>query len=344
MSTKHLSLFTLLLLSTILLSSCAFRMGGPNGNPQTGQSLAAQSTSGAEDVVASPTARPTRTPRATRTPASAQNVDEAQLEQAKQAARAYFTAVSEGNSKTAADLASNYSLMVHQMTRGDAESALQAQKIAGTRWSDLQIQDVKLFDPKTALVHVTYLESQKTAEAALTPTATVKASGAAAPTAAAQTGKTAVPTATADLTATAAAPTTKDELWAFRLENGDWRYNWNNLIDFHTLQADSQTVHGVTVLPVQIKRYTDRIALNLLVQNRTNEPVVFGQVNETLGAFHFGDQPVVAEKTRWILNPLRSDPNISLEAKGLFQSYPDSVEIRKWNNYDVKPWYVFQLN
>jgi hypothetical protein len=81
----------------------------------------------------------------------------------------------------------------------------------------------------------------------------------------------------------------------------------------------------------------------MLVQNRSNETVVFGQVNETLGTFYFGDQPVVAEKAQWILNPLRSVPAVTLVIKGLFTSFPDVVEIRKWNNYDIEPWYVFQV-
>lgn len=102
-------------------------------------------------------------------------------------------------------------------------------------------------------------------------------------------------------------------------------------------------MNGITVMPLQLNRYSDRLQLTLLVQNRTNEAVVFGQANETMGTFHFGDQPVVAEKAQWILNPLRSVPAAVLEAKGLFSTYPDTIEIRKWNNFNVKPWFVFQL-
>ena len=149
-----------------------------------------------------------------------------------------------------------FSLMVFEMTRGDAACALQKQKLDGARWSGLQVTETQPFDEQTMLVHVTY-------------TLTVKEQ-----------------------------PEARDELWPMRLENGAWRYNWNNLIDFRTLEAPAQTTNGVTIMPVQINRFSDRIQLVLLVQNRTEDAVVFGQVNEILGTFHFGDQAVVAEKTQ----------------------------------------------
>ena len=47
-----------------------------------------------------------------------------------------------------------------------------------------------------------------------------------------------------------------DIVWAFRLENGQWRYNWDNLIDFRTLSARSQTTGGVSMLPKEILRFS----------------------------------------------------------------------------------------
>jgi len=58
--------------------------------------------------------------------------------------------------------------------------------------------------------------------------------------------------------------------------------------------------------------------------------LVFGQVNETLGTFYFDGQPVVARETRWILNPNRSVPSATLEAKVLYTKFPEMIEIRKW--------------
>jgi hypothetical protein len=135
----------------------------------------------------------------------------------------------------------------------------------------------------------------------------------------------------------------RDELWPVRLESDAWRYNWNNLIDYRMLQVNAQTTSGVTVKPVQINRFSDRIQLVMLVQNRTSGAVVLGQKNEVLGTFHFGDQAVEADKMQIVLNPLRSVPDVKLEATGLWERYPEMVEIRKWKTYNVKPWYVFQL-
>ncbi len=215
--------------------------------------------------------------------------------------------------------------MVFQMTQGDAASELQTQKIEGARWSDLEILGAQAFDAQTILVHVTYSAAKK-AQTDVTPT---PAADAAKDAKAAETKTDAVEA--------------KDELWPMRLENGAWRYNWNNLIDFRTLDTRAQTMNGITIMPVQINRFSDRIQLSMLVQNRTNEAMVFGQVNETLGIFHFGDQDVVAEKAQWILNPLRSVPAATLEARGLYEQFPDTIEIRKWNITNVKPWYDFQL-
>lgn len=135
--------------------------------------------------------------------------------------------------------------------------------------------------------------------------------------------------------------TAREEWWPFRLEKEQWLYNWNNLIDFKTLQIDGQTTGGVTLTPTKLVRYSDRIQLFLLMQNRTNDGMYFGHANETLALFQFGNKAVEAEPTRIILARLQSYTDQVIEVKGLFNSYPDSVEIRKWKSLQVPPWYVF---
>jgi hypothetical protein len=207
------------------------------------------------------------------------------------------------------------------MTPHDAVAQLQAQKIAGIQWSDLEIEKVERFDDKTMLVTLSYMEiNPKAAEATVETPATL--------------------TPTAD----EGQSQRVEAIWPIRLEHKDWLFNWNKLIDFKTLSAGSPTVSGITVMPTELRRFTDRIELLMLVQNRNSETIVFGQTNETLGTFKFGNEAVVAEKVRWILNPLRSVDDLKLEIKGLYENFPDTIEIRKWNNYDVEPWFVFQLN
>ena len=137
--------------------------------------------------------------------------------------------------------------------------------------------------------------------------------------------------------------TAHDEWWPIRLEDGKWMYNLDNLIDFHTLTVDPQTTNGITFVPQRLLRYSDRIRLELMGQNRTNEPVVFGQPNETLANFHFGDQIIPAEKTHLALDAQRTTPNLALDVKGLFENYPTAVDIRTWRDYQVKPWFSFLL-
>jgi hypothetical protein len=135
----------------------------------------------------------------------------------------------------------------------------------------------------------------------------------------------------------------KDEVWPFRQENGTWLYNMDNLVDFHTLTVDPQTTNGITFVPLRLLRYSDHTRLELMGQNNTNELVVFGQVNETLANFHFDDQIVKAEKTYLVLNPLRTNMDLALDAKGYFTTYPTSIDIRIWRDYQVKPWFSFVL-
>lgn len=226
---------------------------------------------------------------------------------AVQVALDYFTALNKNDFEAASDLVSNFSLIAFNMTNGDAAAELHKKMVDGTRWSDLNVSDNQVFDDQTVLITVSYTLTTRDAKTGQEQKGSV------------------------------------EERWPFRKEAGKWRYNWNNLVDFRTLQSDAQTINGITVLPLQVQRYTDHMDLVMLMQNRTNEALVFGQVNEILGTFHFGDQTVEANKTQIILNPLRSEPDVRLSLSGLFTKYPDSVEIRKWKNYQTKPWYVFDL-
>lgn len=342
MKTKYLTILSLTLLLAVLLASCgglpAAAGQRAGGDASLAQTAAAQPTEAAPEPSATPTilvSTPTTIPT--------QDAAKVQADAAGQTAQAYFDAVAGGDTEAAAELLSSFSLMVFEITQGDAASALNAQLIDGLRWSDLVIEETIPFDEDTILVRVAYTQANVGKPGEQTPTAAPSPTAKATAKAAAAGQKPAAATPAEDAAAGPANGETVEALWPMRLENGAWLYNWENLIDFRTLDARAQTMNGVTVMPVQMNRYSDRIALSMLVQNRTNASVVFGQANETLGTFTFNDQAVTAEKTQWILNPLRSVPDATLEVKGLFQAYPDSIAIRTWNNYDVEPWYVFQL-
>ncbi|MEA4908464.1 MAG: hypothetical protein VB089_12630 [Anaerolineaceae bacterium] len=284
---------------TILLAACQAPAGFAVTGGYRGQATQAEPTLTPQPtLIVLPTRQPTPAPAdATETTAAA----------AEETARAYFAALQGQDFETASDQVSEFSLMVAGMTHGDVVNELTTRKLAGERWSGLEVQGVQVFDDKTVLVHVTYQLSQKDAESG-------------------EENRVA-----------------QDELWPLRQENGRWLYNWGNLIDFRTLDVAEQTTAGMTVRPEQILRYSDHLRLNLLVQNSTNDPIVWGQVNEVMGKFYFGDETVEAEPEQLIFDRLRSYPDVGIDVAGLYDRYPDKVDLRQWKNYQVAPWYSFQL-
>jgi hypothetical protein len=230
------------------------------------------------------------------------------LDPAIQTVQDYFAALQNGDGDGAAKYFSNFSLMVAEITRGEAAGAIKDQVAQGTKWSALQVLESRAFDQRTSLVHVRYQLTGKDAK----------------------TGE--------------EVQSKPDEWWALRLESGQWRYNRDNLIDFQTLDEPQQTTAGLTVKPLQVTRYTDHLRLTLLVQNQTNDAIVLGQPNEIMATFLFGDQQVQAEPARLIFERLRSYPDTAIDVVGLFENYPDGVVIRQWKNLKVEPWFRFELH
>jgi hypothetical protein len=231
----------------------------------------------------------------------------------------YFAALQAGDPKTAAGLLSTFSLTHDGITRGDAADAIQALQLKGVQWSALQVKDSQMFDGKTMLVHVIYQLA--------TPDS--------------KTGK--------------PAASQQDELWPVRLENGVWRYNRGNLIDFHTLDVDAQTKSGLTIKPRSIDRYSDHLSLILLAQNATNDAVVWGLSTQVLATFHFpasvcgasatscAQQAVEAVNSQIIIDRLRSYPGVTIQVKGLFTAYPEKVDLVKYKNFSGGPLFTFAL-
>lgn len=314
MKKNKVVIVSLIVLATLLLGACqAGALPGMQGNAET--QVAAEPTQ--TEQPSTPTWTP---PEPTAVPTATVSPEEFDMQAAEDTATAYFNAVADGNSDTAADLLSRFSLAVFEMTHDDAVEALQTQKTDGIRWSNFSVDQVEPFTDNTILVHVSYTETNK--EQKVTPTVSV------------------LDESDANISGTQSVKT----IWAIRKENGEWMLNWNNIIDYKTLSASAKTVSQITILPTELIRFTDRMELRMLVQNRSNDTQVFGQTNETLGTFTFNDETVIAEKTRWILYPLRTEPQLTLTINGLYNRYPDSVEIRKWNNWQVDPWYTFLLN
>ena len=322
---KKMSFLSIIVILILVLTGCQTTQSAQASNSTTGTSQfsgtpPANSNPGhpfgtAATATATPTAIPTQKPTATPT-VTAQPVTAA----AVSSATAYFTALEKKDFSAAAQWISTSSLSYAQLTRSGAAAALTAQSLAGAAWSDLQIVDSQVFDNNTILVHVTY-----------------RTGTAAAATATPQAGA-------AQSTATAQSNTQKDEIWAFRLEGGNWLYNWNNLIDTRTVDVAAQTANHITIKPTQLVRYSDRIELHFMMQNQTSDVVYFVQDYDSLAVFHFGDQTVEADKTyKVVISGLRTSYDEMIVAKGLYSSYPTYVEIKKWKGYVPNPWYTFQF-
>jgi hypothetical protein len=311
-------------------SSSANGAGAPaarqfNGTPPAGFNPGGAPGSSAA-ATATPTAVATQKPTATAT-ATAVPVTAAAVSQAK----AYFADLQNKDFTAASKLISIVSLSYAGLTRMQAASSLQAQSLAGAGWSNLQIVDSQVFSDDTILVHVIYTVGTTTGTA--TPQATANATPEISANAVVQ----------ASATTTAAAQ--KDEVWAFRLESGSYLYNWGNFIDTKTVEVGAQTANHITLQPTRLVRFTDRLELHFMMQNKTSDVVYFVQSYDTLAVFHFSDQAVEAKNSdnKVVISGLRTSYDEKIVVKGLYTSYPTWVEIKKFDGYYPNPWYTFQF-
>lgn len=287
-------LFTLLFglsLLALVVSACsptgqmpgAANADGSKGSltPTVETGPAATSTTAATAVP-----KPTAAPKPTATPVTFE---------AEQVVNAYAEAIQKQDYTAAADMLSQFSLIVARLTPTQAAARLAepAAQISG-----LKVVESKLLDEKTVLVHVQF------APAGGDP---------------------------------------RDENWPVRNENGTWKINYNNVVDFHTLIFTPQTLSGVTLQPFKMVRFSDRIELHLLAQNTTNDPLILGQRNHILATFHFKDQNVDAEPNQIVLQRRSTNQDMVITVKGTFTSYPTSVDIVKIIGVQVPPWYTFQF-
>lgn len=307
MSKRFLSVLIMLCLA-LVLSACQFSRALNRISP-------GQPTAAVRPTSTPPSLPPTLDPSSTPKPTlAASATPTAATAPAEQAANAYFKALESKNYKQAAGLVSDFSLMVFSLTRSEVSDVLNSQAVKGAQWSGFTVTGSQLFAENLVLVHVRFSRECQAADEACKIGLAKDA------------GKTAV-----------------DEYWPFRLENGRWFYNWNNLVDFKTLDVSDKSLNNLTLKPTRLVRFSDRIELKLLAQNRSNEVIVLGQSNEILATFQFASQVVEASPVQYILEPLRSYPELTLTVAGLYPAYPGSVDIRKWKDYNVPPWFTFQL-
>ncbi len=309
---KKLTYSILIIFLALSLVGCQVAQAATatSSQPPAGTMTAAMNRpqAAAATATASPTAKPTAAPTATAVPVMAS---------AEAAAKTYFAALQKKDFTAAAQVLSIFGLSSASLTRTTAATQLNELSVAGVSWSDFQIVDSQVFNESTILVHVRYKA---------TASASTAAGAAAAPVA----------------TATAAA--VKDELWPFRKEGSAWLYNWNNLIDIKTVDVTQQTWQHITVKPTYLARYSDRLEMHLMLLNQNEDVVYFTQDYDSLAVFHFDTQAVEADKThKIVVSGLRTAYDEVITVKGLYTSFPNWVEVKKWSGYYVNPWYSFKF-
>jgi len=128
----------------------------------------------------------------------------------------------------------------------------------------------------------------------------------------------------------------REELWALRLEDGDWRVNWERLIAYEVFAVADKSYDDVVIKPVQLLRYTDRTRLELMVQNLSGQTVTWGGKGMTNAVFYFGDQKVAVTGAAYQFNPRRGY-DVAVEAPGLYLQALLSVELLGFGNASRTP-------
>ncbi|GEM_PF-1567082 len=124
-------------------------------------------------------------------------------------------------------------------------------------------------------------------------------------------------------------PQTFDNWVAWRMEEGQWRLNWNLVVDDRVPNVEPQTINNLTIQPVRIVRYTNRIRLILKIENKNDRICHWGWGGENIAIFHFGDR-VVDVSGRLKIEANRLYPDVYVDVEGFYSTYPSSVDLVGW--------------
>jgi hypothetical protein len=231
-----------------------------------------------------------------------------ETEDAVQAVQDYFGALESQDFTTASKMISAHSLKISSMTTGDVLAELKKKSANGMTWSNLEITGSERFDANTVLVNVSYTIGS------------------------------------VDSTTQEISQTQVDEIWAVRSEGSQWLVNRDNIIDVKSLDVAIQDQSGLSIQPTKMIRYTDKIRLVMLAQNTTGKDVYMGYSTQILATFYFGTESVDAVNVLTVLSNNRTYTAYSIDVAGLYDTYPDSVEIIKYVDYpQYAPWFTFTL-
>lgn len=125
-------------------------------------------------------------------------------------------------------------------------------------------------------------------------------------------------------------PQTYNVWRALRREHGEWRINWNLVIDDRLLDVEPQTINGLTVQPLRIIRYTDGMRLLFRIENNSSRGYIWGWAVEEVALFHFGEQIVSVSGVYETIAPERAYPEAHTTIEGFYSTYPDAIDLAGW--------------
>lgn len=123
-------------------------------------------------------------------------------------------------------------------------------------------------------------------------------------------------------------------IWALRFEADRWGVNWGGAVDRRTLYVEPQKLNDVTVQPLELVRYTDRLQLRVMVQNNRDEGLVWGAANQPMASFHWGDKTLDAAGKRLVFNTQKSYSSAAVDLPGFYETDVQSVDLRFWHSLD----------
>jgi len=131
-------------------------------------------------------------------------------------------------------------------------------------------------------------------------------------------------------------PQNYDVWWALRREGGEWRINWGALVDDRPLDIEPQTINDLTLQPLRIIRYADRMRLLFRIENNSDRGCIWGWAGEEAAAIHFGDQIVSVSGTSEDIAPQRVYPDAYVDIDGFRETYPTAVDLTGWRQADER--------
>lgn len=126
---------------------------------------------------------------------------------------------------------------------------------------------------------------------------------------------------------------------ALMKEKGQWKVNWGNVLDEREITSSGQTVRKVTVQPVKMVRYVDRVQVHFNTKNDADMTVYWGFLNDPIGTLTYAGESalkaVASPDSGNIEGPVFVESNAASELIiitffGMRSTAPATLELTGW--------------